>query len=65
MNPMYDLEQPLLNAASMVDDLRILVENNATPNDYLALAAVYDIKFTRLWDIFEETLSKVNKETKQ
>jgi hypothetical protein len=56
MNPLYELEQPLLQAATMPDDLRLLVKVNAAPEEYLALATVYDIKFTHLWDLFEEVL---------
>ena len=59
MNPMYDLEQAILKPWGIVDDLRMLIKNNAKPEAYLALATVYDYQFQNLWNLYETTLPKV------
>jgi hypothetical protein len=59
MNPMYDLEQPILRSFGIIDDLRMLVKTNAPPEAFLALATVYDIHFNHFWELYEETLPKV------
>ena len=63
MNPLYELEQPLLKTWGITDDLRVLVKNNAKPEHYEALAKVYDVHFNNLWDLFEAALRNTQRKS--
>lgn len=43
----------MLDAWQIIEDLRLLHQMNAGPNDMVKLATVYDYKFKRMWSTFE------------
>ena len=49
----FELEQQMLDAWQIIEDLRLLHQMNAGPNDMVKLATVYDYKFKRMWTTFE------------
>jgi len=63
----FDFEQQIVKCWSIVDDLKELdeglfegwVENNSEDsfsNQVMALAHVYDVKFHKLWSLFEDVM---------
>lgn len=52
-NDRFDLEQQILQAWQITDDILILTEQDASMEDMVSLATVYEYKFQRLWKIFE------------
>jgi hypothetical protein len=56
----FDLEQYILQCWSVTDDLKLVGEQNPAVQDCVnALATVYEMRFNRLWDLFEKmTYSK-------
>jgi hypothetical protein len=63
----FDFEQQILRCWNIVDDLKELdegifegwVENNSEDsfsNQVMALAHVYDVKFHKLWSLFEDVM---------
>jgi hypothetical protein len=49
----FDLEQQLLDCWKVTDDIKLLAARSATPEDFAALAAVYEFRFNQVWDTFE------------
>jgi hypothetical protein len=49
----FDLEQQILDCWKVTDDIKLLSGNEAKPEDFAALAAVYEFKFNQLWNTFE------------
>jgi hypothetical protein len=49
----FDLEQQILDCWKVTDDIKLLSSNEAKPEDFSALAAVYEFKFNQLWNTFE------------
>ena len=56
MSDRFDLEQEILRCWTITSDLKVFVEQNATPEAYSALAGVYDIYFDKLWNTFEQMI---------
>ncbi len=63
----FDFEQQIIRCWNIVDDLKELdegifegwVENNSEDsfsNHVMALAHVYDVKFHKLWSLFEDVM---------
>jgi len=60
MTDRFDLEQQLLDAWKVTDDIQLAYELSMEGNDpdqlanlLLGLKTLYDIKFNKLWDTFE------------
>lgn len=56
----FDLEQSILAAWSVVDDIRLVAgrADSATNNELLlAIAAIANLKFEKLFDVFETLVS--------
>lgn len=53
MKTRFDLEQDILQAWHIVDDILILKEQGAEMQDIANLAKVYEYKFQKLWNTFE------------
>lgn len=49
----FELEQQMLDAWQIIEDIRLLREMGAGAGDMNALATVYDYKFKRMWSTFE------------
>jgi hypothetical protein len=52
----FDLEQAIMQCWGVVDDLKSFVAQDATPEDYTAMARVYQKHFEYLMAIFEKML---------
>lgn len=53
MKNRFDLEQEILDCWKITDDIKLLHGRRAYPEDYTALAKVYEHKFNQLWETFE------------
>ena len=60
----FDLEQQLLEAWKVTDDIQLAYELSVEGSDpdqlanlLLGLKTLYDIKFNKLWDTFESCVS--------
>ena len=67
MSNRFDLEQQILDAWKVVDDIDLVFDCSMNDNDpdkianlLLGLKTLYDVKFNKLWDTFEECIK--NKE---
>jgi hypothetical protein len=49
----FDLEQGIQQCWGITDDIMLLLEQEADPEDFAALANVYNFKFEKLWKTFE------------
>ena len=58
MTDRFDLEQEIMKCWSITEDIQnFLAEDELTPdqqqNYLLGLATIYEVKFQKLWDAFE------------
>lgn len=60
----FDFEQEIMRCWSVVEDMKTVAKTNCTPENFEALATIYDIKFNSLFDMFE-TMIKENKITQE
>jgi hypothetical protein len=58
MSDRFDLEQQIMDCWSVVEDINILESQGASTTDMVSLAAVYEFKFKRLWDTFEQMVEQ-------
>jgi hypothetical protein len=58
MSDRFDLEQQIMDCWSVVEDINILESQGASATDMVSLAAVYEFKFKRLWDTFEQMVEQ-------
>lgn len=65
MSNRFDLEQQILDAWKITDDIQLAYECSMNSNDkdqlanlLLGLKTLYDLKFNKMWDTFEECVSK-------
>ena len=49
----FELEQQMIDAWQIIDDIKLMHQMNANANDMVKLATVYDYKFKRMWATFE------------
>ncbi len=54
----FDLEQQIMDCWSIVEDISILESQGANTTDMVSLAAVYEFKFKRMWDTFEQMVEE-------
>lgn len=57
MSDRFDLEQQILECWKVTDDIRNVLEHGSkedTAENFLALARLTDIRFEKLWFIFEQ-----------
>jgi hypothetical protein len=52
MTDRFDLEQQILDCWRITEDIPLMEEQGANVADMTSLAAVYEFKFNRLWEIF-------------
>lgn len=50
----FDLEQQILDCWKITDDIAMMELQGANTADMTSLACVYEYKFKRLWEIFED-----------
>lgn len=53
----FELEQHIQGCWNVCEDIKTLEEQGADMKDMLALSTLYDYKFQKLWEIFEELLT--------
>lgn len=58
MSDRFDLEQQITECWGVVNDIELLNDLNANPETYKSLASLYEVKFTRLWNTFEELVKE-------
>jgi hypothetical protein len=49
----FELEQQMIDAWQIVEDIHLLHQMGAGPDDMAKVASVYDYKFKRMWATFE------------
>jgi flagellin-specific chaperone FliS len=49
----FDLEQGIQQCWGITDDIMLLLEQEAGPDDFANLASFYNFKFEKLWKTFE------------
>ena len=54
----FDLEQQILACWRITDDIATLEQQGAEVADMVALATVYEFKFSELWETFEELIKQ-------
>jgi hypothetical protein len=74
MNDRFDFEQQIVKCWSVVDDLKDLDEGlfegwlsftqDDVSNQILAVANLYDVKFNKLWNLFESVHMDLVRENK-
>ena len=74
MSDRFDFEETLTKCWCIVDDLKELSEhivehdvvgNDAIHNHIFGLACVYDVKFHKLWDLYESQYMETIRENKR
>ena len=53
----FDLEQGIQQCWGITDDIMLLLEQAAEPEDFAKLADLYNFKFEKLWKIFEAMIA--------
>lgn len=53
MTDRFDLEQSILECWNVTTDIKDMAEASAPPEDFKALATVYEYRFDKLWKVFE------------
>jgi hypothetical protein len=54
MSNRFDLEQQILDCWKITDDIPMMERQHANTADFVALAAIYEFKFSQLWETFEK-----------
>ena len=50
----FDLEHHILECWKITDDIQLMESQGANTADMTSLACVYEFKFKKLWEIFEQ-----------
>jgi hypothetical protein len=62
MNKIQDMEQQLLRCWEITEDLWLVAneheDNDDISNKVLGLKHVYEMRFNKLWDLYEETVTE-------
>ena len=53
----FDLEQQILDCWRNTDEIPMMEEQGANAADMTSLACVYEFKFKRLWETFEQMVA--------
>jgi len=56
----FDLEQEILECWKVTNDINMLVDKDASAENFKVLANYYELKFDRLWDTFEILIQQEN-----
>jgi hypothetical protein len=54
----FDLEQQILDCWKITDDIPMMESQGANVADMTSLSGVYEYKFKRLWEIFEQMVAE-------
>jgi hypothetical protein len=62
MNKLQDMEQQLLRCWEITEDLWLVAneheDNDDISNKVLGLKHVYEMRFNKLWDLYEKTVTE-------
>ena len=58
MTDRFDLEQQILDCWRITDDIPMMESQGANVADMTSLAGVYEYKFKRLWETFEQMVEE-------
>jgi len=58
MSNRFDLEQQIMDCWKITDDIAMLEAQGANVADMTSLACVYEYKFKRLWETFEQLVAE-------
>ena len=53
----FDLEQQILDCWRITDEIPMMESQGANAADMTSLACVYEFKFKRLWETFEQMIA--------
>lgn len=56
----FDMEQEILECWKVTNDINMLVDKDASAENFKVLANYYELKFDRLWDTFEILIRQGN-----
>lgn len=62
MMNLYSIEQHILGCWNICDDIKVLKEAGASAEDMTALATIYQYKFQKMWDEYEDMLHQASLE---
>ena len=64
VDPIYDLEDHIMECWGVVDDLDLLLYQSDTDDEQMnlmmGLRSLYQLKFQRMWDTFEKVCKEYN-----
>jgi hypothetical protein len=58
MSNRFDLEQQIMDCWKITDDIAMMEAQGANVADMTSLACVYEYKFKRLWETFEQLVAE-------
>lgn len=61
----FELEQQILDTWRITDDIRIMASGDTTAADFAGIAALYELKYQRMWETFEQLVAQISKQHTQ
>lgn len=61
----FELEQQILDTWRITDDIRIMASGDTTVADFAGIAALYELKYQRMWETFEQLVAQIAKQQSQ
>jgi len=58
----FDFEQQIMDCWRITDEIPMMEEMGANAADMTSLACVYEFKFKKLWDMFEDVIMPIVRE---
>jgi hypothetical protein len=58
----FELEQQILDTWRITDDIRIMASGDTTVADFAGIAALYELKYQRMWETFEQLVAQIAKQ---
>ena len=54
----FELEQHIIEAWRVTDDIKLMANGGATPADFAGLATLYELKFQQIWAAYEQVVAE-------
>ena len=61
----FELEQQILDTWRITDDIRLMASGDTTVADFAGIAALYELKYQRMWETFEQLVAQIAKQQSQ
>ncbi len=61
----FELEQHILEAWRVTDDIKLMANGGATPADFAGLATLYELKFQQIWAAYEQVVAELSNNREQ